>query len=403
MTSSSLSSPLSSLPQTSIDDLRKLHEENAILKTTLGTLKEQLQIDLEEERYQQQQGDSPSTEPFVPSFVLSDHSPQPPRSSISSISAPAVLWRELQLERKRSQMYRKECGSLRGVVDTLREGDIIDKLTHRIGVLEGEILEIRDENIALNKIQKFQETKLMSEETLEQEWPLRIYTLEQDISILKAQLGKAKVLASTFRKEKNGLSDKVKQLAFEKAELVKEIEDVKSREGNGGGSDTFESLRSEIRGLQAELKTSSAQILTFKQSSDSFKGLMEASLRKERMLCREKDKELIETKRMLDNARDDARLNILNMKELKKTLNSLTVGNFKVKEVSKLLPEDSKVEGLDLTCFESLLPQEIDVERTQFMSPRPPVSEVKRELRWGKRKTTTPTPTPTPKNMTATK
>ena len=52
MTSSSLSSPLSSLPQTSIDDL--LHEENAILKTTLGTLKEQLQIDLEEERYQQQ-------------------------------------------------------------------------------------------------------------------------------------------------------------------------------------------------------------------------------------------------------------------------------------------------------------------------------------------------------------
>ena len=54
MTSSSLSAPLSSLPQTSIDDLRKLHEENAILKTTLGTLKEQLQIDLEEERYQQQ-------------------------------------------------------------------------------------------------------------------------------------------------------------------------------------------------------------------------------------------------------------------------------------------------------------------------------------------------------------
>lgn len=30
-------------------------------------------------------------------------------------------------------------------MDALSEGDVIDKLTHRIGVLEGEIKEIRDE------------------------------------------------------------------------------------------------------------------------------------------------------------------------------------------------------------------------------------------------------------------
>lgn len=223
----------------------------------------------------------------------------------------------------------------------------------------------------------------MSEETLEQEWPLKIYTLEQDISILKSQLSKSKILANSYRKEKLGLEDQVKLLVIDKSELVKEIESIKNREGNGGGSDTFTSLRSEIKSLQGELKTAGNQISTLKQSYKSLNSLMKSSIIKERSLCREKDKELIETKRMLDDARDDARLNILNMKSLKKTLNSLTIGNLKIKEVSSLLPSSSQVEGLDLTVLESLLPGEIDVERTKFMSPRPPVSEVKRELRWG--------------------
>jgi hypothetical protein len=38
---------------------------------------------------------------------------------------------------------------------------------------------------------------------------------------------------------------------------------------------------------------------------------------------------------------------------------------------------------MDLTAMESLLPEEVDVGRTKFLSPRPPPTEIKRELRFG--------------------
>ena len=160
-----------SLPETTADGIRQLHEENAVLKAMLSEFKDQLKADIGEDPETEV---SPGRAPFTPEFAKQGSSTlHPPRDSISSISHPAILWRELVLERKRSVMYRREAESLRAVVDKLKAGDVIDKLTHKLGQLQQQVDELNLENIALSKIQKNQEKQLMSEEVLEQEWPVR--------------------------------------------------------------------------------------------------------------------------------------------------------------------------------------------------------------------------------------
>jgi len=119
-----------------------------------------------------------------------------------------------------------------------------------------------------------------------------------------------------------------------------------------------------------------------KKSADSFKLLGKRELALEKGKSSKKDEVIEDLKRQLENAQVDARQNILNMKEIKKTLGGIAVGNMKVREVASLLPQGDEIDVMDLTAIESVLPQDIDMKRTKFLSPRPPPSEIKNALRY---------------------
>ena len=178
------------------------------------------------------------------------------------------------------------------------------------------------------------------------------------------------------------MSNRLESLKVENGRLVKEVSDVKSRAGNGGGSDTFASLRAEIKDLRSQLEASVSAQAKLRTFAQSLKAQTDRNVAKERSELKKSKDEVADVRRQLKEARDDARRNVLNMKELKRTLGGLAVGNMKVKEIKGLLPASAEVETLDLRSLESVLPEEIDVERTRFMSPRPPTSEVKQQLRY---------------------
>ena len=100
-----------------------------------------------------------------------------------------------------------------------------------------------------------------------------------------------------------------------------------------------------------------------------------------------KDNEIKDLKRRLLDNEIDARKNLLNMKELEKTLAGIAVGNLKVKEVSTLLPTNTKLDVLNLKALETILPNEIDCERTNFLSPQPPPSELKKTFKFDQSQT----------------
>ena len=98
----------------------------------------------------------------------------------------------------------------------------------------------------------------MSEEVLEQEWPVRLAVLRQDLEVEQDRSVRHQSAAAALRKKASQLGMEMAEVKAANERLVHEVSDVKSREGNGGGSDTFKTLRGEIKDLKDKLAVSVA-------------------------------------------------------------------------------------------------------------------------------------------------
>ena len=380
-----------------IDDVvaqenRRLHEENAMLKATMEEFKSLLAESLHEDAEERGKMRFGSKSDGSGGCYGSPRRPSPMRQSLSRLCDSAVIRKELQLERKRSVMYMKECESLRAELDKLKDGDAVDKIAHKNKLLEMHVAELMSENVALTKIQRNQEKKLLSEEDLEKEWAIRMAALKQDLSVAADRTQRSQQLVNELRKKGLGLTAQVKELRREKGLLEETVRQAEMGEyppspaeaGEGGGAvaqETREELKKKIYDLMNEIDLGKEVQVKLGQSARSFKAVADRKESFARKQVAKKDLEIEELKRQLKSAQVDARQNLLNMKELKSTLTRLVIGNMKVKELSDFLPS-SRVDIMDLKSIAPILPSEIDVERTKFLSPNPPPSEIKAKLRF---------------------
>ncbi|GMI27388.1 hypothetical protein TrCOL_g3587 [Triparma columacea] len=378
------------------EEIRRLHEENAVLKATMEEFKHQLADSLTPrcEDYdvwgdeEDGGGGGGGGSPFEPSFVTrvgGVDAVDTNRETISSLSHPAILWKELQVERKRSLMYKRGFESVRAELDALKEGGIVDKIEHRCMVLGLQVEELTRENVALTKIQKNQEKKLMSDEDLTQDWPVVMASLRQDLAVALDRAERSGKNAGELRKKMRELERKGKEGEKERRDLEEIVRDMAQGHFSGGeGEETYIEMKKTINKLHDALEEGRERERKFAASAKSFMVQRERKEAEAKKRDKAKDETIADLRKKLKDAEVDARQNILNMKELQGTLSKLAVGNLRVKEVRELLPRGGggRVEGLDLTCIETVLPEEIDVRRTKFMTPKPPTSEVKKQLKW---------------------
>ena len=231
-----MSASPTSLP--SEEEVRAIFEENAVLKTLLADFKEELN------RSSSELSELPPTRAHLPGFVekydktsasakagrRGGGSSSPQRSSpqrqqsavygaaptagvvISSISHPAILWKELQAEQKRSTAYRREVEYWREKCVAASEVDLIEKMRHKMQQLTERVVSLTEENRALTSIQLHQEKQLVSEELLEKHWPVQMEVLKQDLHAAKEAGLREQKKASELRKK--GLQKESELLAL---------------------------------------------------------------------------------------------------------------------------------------------------------------------------------------------
>ena len=324
-----------------------MHDENAVLKAMMEEFKHQLAESMsprvggygEDEGWEEKGMDTEDSR-FEPSFVSRVSGiGSPERETISSINHPAILWKELQLERKRSVMYRRECEGLRLELDALKEGGVVDKIGHRCMMLQLQVEELSRENVALTKIQKNQEKKLMSDEDLSQDWPIVMASLRQDLFVASDRAERSAKNAGDMRKRMKELERKVKEGERERENLEEVIRDIdQKRFSGGGGTESYVDLKSTINKLMNEVEEGRERE---RKRAASMKSFMVQRKRREvavKKVVEEKDVVIEDFRQKLKDAEVDARQNILNMKELQRTLAKLAVGNMKITEVKGLLP-----------------------------------------------------------------
>jgi len=366
------------------DELNRINEENSVLKTLVSEFKEQLCNSLEanENKNENNNNTSPNSHqkqstPWSASS-FSNKRTNGGSLTVSSISHPAILWKELELERKRSIMYRKQSESLQKQIDKLREGDIMEKMERTHTMLLEKVQSLTEENRALTNIQRFQEKRLLSEELLEQEWPVKIAVLQQDLNAAEDSEYRSRQLANQLRKKGIELGEKISNLKNKNKTLVEDAKSSfkeKQLLSETVSRKLYAKLESENVRLEDDKTKLRNSIRAKKKAADRDIDLLKNELKK-------KDEEITDLKRRLDDNQKDARQTILNMKELKKSLAGIAVGNCKVKEVKQMLPVDVKLDVMDLRALESILPEEIDTERTNFLSPQPPPSELKKTFKF---------------------
>jgi hypothetical protein len=303
--------------------------------------------------------------------------PQSKAHILSSISHPAILWKELQAERKRSETYHRETEHYKQQFDLLNGGEMVDKLRHKVTQLTAKLLAATEENRALTSIQMHQEKQLMSEDMLEKNWPIHMAVLKQDLHAAKEQGVREQKKASELRRKGKEQQEQIVALK----ETNKTLKDIQ-RPAVELDPDKRVVDEKELVELEAKLAVGRSTEEKLRKSAESFQQMCKREVAAEKARGLAKDEEIKNLKKQLEAAKTDARQNILNMKELKRTLGGIAVGNMKVKEVASLLPEGDSIEVMDLSAIETILPQEVDVKRTKFLSPRPPMSEVKSALRY---------------------
>jgi len=275
-------------------------------------------------------------------------------------------------------MYRKQSESLQKQIDKLREGDIMEKMERTHTMLLEKVQSLTEENRALTNIQRFQEKRLLSEELLEQEWPVKIAVLQQDLNAAEDSEYRSRQLANQLRKKGIELGEKISNLKNKNKTLVEDAKSSfkeKQLLSETVSRKLYAKLESENVRLEDDKTKLRNSIRAKKKAADRDIDLLKNELKK-------KDEEITDLKRRLDDNQKDARQTILNMKELKKSLAGIAVGNCKVKEVKQMLPVDVKLDVMDLRALESILPEEIDTERTNFLSPQPPPSELKKTFKF---------------------
>jgi len=423
------------------EEITRISEENSVLKTLVAEFKEQLCNSLDTKNPQS------TTSAFSPNFTKQTTNSNSSTQNLSSISHPAILWKELELERRRSIQHRRQADSLQSQLDTLNAGGAVDKLAHCKKQLQKRIDELTEENRALTNIQRNQEKQLLSEEVserpfgrrgilattktysiyfepfslgaqmLEQDWPIKLAVLQQDLNVAEDGKHRSQQLASKLRKK-----------GFEQSA---EISSLKSKNKGLKVSDRSEralvktSIRATtklthsiyfahlLRSAQEEninkiketamlsetvprkqYQRLSSENSKLEDDKDKLKNSIRANDRasnRDINICKvqitKKDNEIKDLKRRLLDNEIDARKNLLNMKKLEKTLAGIAVGNLKVKEVSTLLPTNTKLDVLNLKALETILPNEIDCERTNFLSPQPPPSELKKTFKFDQSQT----------------
>ncbi|GMI37825.1 hypothetical protein TrRE_jg5381, partial [Triparma retinervis] len=246
------------------------------------------------------------------------------RETISSLSHPAILWKELQLERKRSVMYRRELSGVRASLDAVSSGGIVDKIGHRCMVLGLQVEELSRENVALTKIQKNQEKQLMSEEDLSQDWPVVMASLRQDLAVALDRAERSGKNAGDLRKRMMVLERKVKEGEKERRDLEGIVRDMEQGHFSGGeGEETYVDMKKAINRLHDALEESKERERKHLASAKSFmvqRARKEAAAKKR---DKGKDEVIADLRVKLKDAEVDARRNILNMRELQGTLAAL--------------------------------------------------------------------------------
>jgi len=379
-----LAVPASTSTSTS-SQIRAIYEENAVLKTLLADFKEQLgcgdpkpKVHRPEfvEKYEKTSKRSPR------SVAQGAHGqneqgrskPKGKATLVSSISHPAILWKELQSEQKRAAVYQREAGHFKEKFERLNTGDVVEKMRGKVMELTAMVAELTTENRALTSIQLHQERQLLSEDVLEKEWPVQMAVLRQDLDVAKEAGLREQRKASELRRKGRAQWSEIEALK-ETNKTLKDIQPVSVDEVEE------KSLRL-IQSVEGDLASSRSEGAAFRKSAASFQQLCKREIAFERAKGRKKDEEIEDLKRQLTQAQVDARQNILNMKEIKRTLGGIAVGNMKLKEVASLLPQGGEISVMDLTAIETILPEEIDTARTKFLSPRPPTSEIVNCLRY---------------------
>ena len=385
------------MPPPTEEELSRLQSENASLRHLLQEFKQELRYSLSTSSssaydYENTNFDaaayvvSPrgvggSSSPVVVVLPQSP-SPQQPPSSVTSLSSPAILWKSLCLERKRAGAASRLSERLRATLDTIADQAAVTRLVVRVASLEQELRLAAEENRALSTIQRSQEKRLLDDDLLEKEWPVRLAAMEQELGVAVERSNRTKAVTAELRKKGVSLNVEVEALRREKLQR----KDEEERDGTAArdrGEETYS--EAEYNKLVECIAKLNEEKGTLKNSARAFKVIAEREVESRKALVAKKDEEIKDLKRQLEESQVEARQTLLNMKELKKTLGSIAVGNMKVREVKALLPRDLGDEDLgvmDLKAIETILPHEVDCERTKFMSPRPPPSEVKQQLRY---------------------
>jgi hypothetical protein len=166
-------------------------------------------------------------------------------------------------------MFRKEAEMYKAQMDKFTDADgasIVDKMRHKMQQLTERVVSLAKENRALTSIQLHQEKQLLSDDLLEQQWPVQMAVLKQDLSVAKEQGAREQKKASELRKKGREQQEQLVALK-ETNKTLKEIQ------APVVDPDQPIITEKELRQVEDELGKSRVSEDVLRKSAESFKSL----------------------------------------------------------------------------------------------------------------------------------
>ncbi len=287
--------------------------------------------------------------------------------------------KQLQAALKKVEIYKKANKVLKNKHDSLLTEDRITELENEIGAKKGELNRLLEENKHLLNIQRNQAKLLEEQDSEKVDWPAKLMSLQNDIKMYRERIKKLKEGERHTESLKTKQHEAVIKLMDKNKKLVAEITELKSL---AGGNLTTPSLANSNSLSDTEFKWAIEKQRLLKQIEVLQRGkaeeksigmkLMKSSENEVKKLKAEVDK----YKTLLEEKEKEIRLQVIQVKKLKRYLRELALG-----VTSQDLPSYWKREALEmnkpLMDERDLIAIERDNDGTD--SPRPPPSNEKRD------------------------
>lgn len=242
------------------------------------------------------------------------------RDMVAALSAKE---KQLKAVHKKLEIYKRANVELKKQLGSAYHPEKLAQLKNEKREKERIIEQLQQENKTLLIVQRNQSKRIEEQENLKSEWPTRVSSLMADLRVAKDKLRRAKEREQKVEGDSKKLHEQMVRLQAKNKNLQSQLSAYEKKGGHGAGDKAKRRLVNEWRAEKDKLQHS-IEVLERSKQQERTKG--ERLLRANMAELQKVKKEMERHKQQLDEKEKEIRLQVLQVKKLRRQLRELALG-----------------------------------------------------------------------------